>query len=70
MEQSLEKSQDAVIGAIMGVFIGDALGFGCHWYYDLSAMKADYGHWISDYVTSKPDRSDRFGGIAKYRYEL
>ena len=70
MEQSLEKTQDAVIGAIMGVFIGDALGLGCHWYYDLSDMKADYGPWISDYVTSNPERTDRFGSIAKYRYEL
>ena len=70
MEQSLENTRDAVIGTIMGAFIGDALGLGCHWYYDLDDMKADYGPWIADYVTSKPDRTDRFGNIAKYRYEL
>jgi ADP-ribosyl-[dinitrogen reductase] hydrolase len=70
MEHSMEKLQDAVLGTIMGVFIGDALGLGCHWYYDLSSLKADYGPWISNYVTSKPDRTDRFGSIAKYRYEL
>jgi ADP-ribosyl-[dinitrogen reductase] hydrolase len=69
MEQSLEKSHNAAVGAIMGLFIGDALGLGCHWYYDLRSMKADYGPWVSDYVTSKPDRTDAFGGIAKYRYE-
>jgi ADP-ribosylglycohydrolase len=54
----------------MGTFVGDALGLGCHWYYDLRALKDDYGPWVSDYVTSKPDRTDAFGNIAKYRYEL
>ena len=27
--------QDRAAGAIMGAFIGDALGLGPHWYYDL-----------------------------------
>jgi ADP-ribosylglycohydrolase len=53
----------------MGTLIGDALGLGCHWYYDLEAMRADYGDWISDYTDQKPDRTDRFGYIAKYRHE-
>ena len=69
MEQSIEKDHDAAVGAIMGAFIGDALGLGCHWYYDFSALTADYGPWISDYVAPKPDRTDAFGGIAKFRYE-
>jgi len=69
MEQSTEKTHDAAVGAIIGMFIGDALGLGCHWYYNFPAFKADYGPWISDYVTPKPDRTDAFGGIAKYRYD-
>lgn len=44
---------DRVSGAIMGALIDDALGLGCHWYYDLDAMRRDYGPWISDYTTPK-----------------
>lgn len=60
--------EDRAIGAIMGTLIGDALGLGCHWYYDLAAMRNDYGAWISYYVDQNPDRTDRFGYIAKYRH--
>ncbi|MBV6272278.1 ADP-ribosylglycohydrolase family protein [Alcaligenaceae bacterium CGII-47] len=40
----------------MGTFIGDALALGPHWYYDLDALRADYGPWITDYTTPKPER--------------
>lgn len=43
-------------GALMGAFIGDALALGPHWYYDLDALKRDYGDWISDYTAPKPGR--------------
>jgi ADP-ribosyl-[dinitrogen reductase] hydrolase len=69
MGVTAERTHDAAVGAIMGMFIGDALGLGCHWYYDLMSLEADYGPWITGYVTSKPDRTDAFAGIAKYRYE-
>ncbi len=61
--------KDRAVGAIMGTLVGDALGHGCHWYYDYEAMRADYGDWISDYTDQKPDRTDRFGFIAKHRHE-
>ncbi len=70
MKPNAENIHDRAVGAIMGTFIGDALGLGCHWYYDLRSLKEDYGPWVSDYVTSKPDRTDAFGNIAKFRYEL
>jgi ADP-ribosylglycohydrolase len=47
---------DRVSGAIMGALIGDALGLGCHWYYDLEELHKDYGPWIDGYTTPKPDR--------------
>jgi ADP-ribosylglycohydrolase len=40
----------------MGAFIGDALGVGPHWYYDLEEMRRDYGAWISTYTAPKPGR--------------
>ena len=47
---------DRVAGAIMGALIGDALGLGCHWYYDLAEMRKDYGLWINGYTTPKQGR--------------
>lgn len=48
--------RDRAAGAIMGAFIGDAMGLGPHWYYDLAEMRRDYGDWISDYTDPKPGR--------------
>src|SRR3569623_3271273 len=49
-------TRDRAAGAIMGAFIGDALGLGSHWYYDLSELRRDYGDWITTYTDPKPDR--------------
>ncbi|MDN5848189.1 MAG: ADP-ribosylglycohydrolase family protein [Nitrococcus sp.] len=43
-------------GALMGALIGEALAVGPHWYYDLDALRADYGSWISGYTEPKPGR--------------
>ena len=48
--------QDRAAGAIMGAFIGDALGLGPHWYYDLAELRRDYGEWINDYTDPKSGR--------------
>src|ERR1019366_4543830 len=48
--------QDRVAGALIGALIGEALGLGCHWYYDLDEMHRDHGDWISTYTTPKPNR--------------
>jgi ADP-ribosylglycohydrolase len=40
----------------MGAFIGDALGLGPHWYYDLDALRADFGPWISGYTNPRAGR--------------
>lgn len=47
---------DRATGALMGAFIGDALGLGPHWYYDLDEQRHDYGEWINDYTDPQPDR--------------
>jgi ADP-ribosylglycohydrolase len=46
--------RDRAVGAIIGGLIGDALGLGCHWYYDLDELRRHYGDWISDYTTPRP----------------
>ncbi len=63
------SKKDRIKGAIMGVFIGDALGVGTHWYYDLAALKKDFGPWISDYNDPKLNSSGEFAAVHKYRYE-
>ncbi|BCS88163.1 ADP-ribosylglycohydrolase family protein [Pseudodesulfovibrio sediminis] len=47
---------DRAAGAIMGAWIGDALGVGPHWYYDLNELRQDYGGWVNDYTDPKPGR--------------
>ena len=51
-----EEIQNRAAGAIMGAFIGDALALGPHWYYDLDALRRDYGDWIDDYTDPRPGR--------------
>jgi ADP-ribosylglycohydrolase len=53
---SKEVFRDRAAGAVMGAFIGDALGLGPHWYYDLNEMRRDYGEWIDGYTDPKPGR--------------
>ena len=48
--------RDRAAGALLGAFIGDALGLGPHWYYDLDQLRRDYGPWIDDYTDPKPGR--------------
>ncbi|MCW5602033.1 ADP-ribosylglycohydrolase family protein [Nitrosomonas sp.] len=53
---SASHIQDRAAGALMGAFIGDALGLGPHWYYQLDALHQDYGDWIDGYTDPKPGR--------------
>jgi hypothetical protein len=34
-------TDERIKGALMGAFIGDAMGVGVHWYYDLDEMRRD-----------------------------
>ncbi len=51
-----KRIQDRASGAVMGAFIGDAMGLGPHWYYDLAELRREYGDWISGYTDPKPGR--------------
>lgn len=48
--------RERAAGAVMGAFVGDALGLGPHWYYDLAELRRDYGDWISGYTDPRPER--------------
>jgi len=64
--------RDRIMGAIMGVFVGDALGVGTHWYYDLDNLKKDYGPWVSDYndpMLEVNSNNARHAKIHQFRYE-
>ncbi|MGB5158839.1 ADP-ribosylglycohydrolase family protein [Desulfobacterium sp. N47] len=52
----MDDNQNRAMGAIMGSLIGDALGVGPHWYYDLDQLKKDYGEWIDNYTKPKKNR--------------
>lgn len=48
--------RNRALGAVMGAFVGDALGVGPHWYYDLDQLVNDYGPWIDGYTQPKVGR--------------
>lgn len=69
-EKNNISQKDRIMGAIMGVLVGDALGVGTHWYYDLDNLKKDYGPWITGYHNPKLNSSGEHADVHKYRYEL
>ena len=47
---SLTTKQNRAAGALLGAFIGDAIGLGPHWYYDLDEQHRDYGQPASEAI--------------------
>jgi ADP-ribosylglycohydrolase len=60
--------KNRIEGAIIGTLIGDALGLGPHWYYNLDDLRAEYGNWIDTYMPPKP--SSPFPDVWKARQGL
>ncbi len=52
----LMNTQDKAKGAFIGALIGEALGVGPHWFYDLDELHKHYGTWIDDYTDPLPGR--------------
>lgn len=53
METDPEVLLDRAAGAILGVFIGDALGVGVHWQYDLDKLERERGY-VTGYLDPLP----------------
>ena len=51
------SSADRIRGALLGLFIGDALAMPVHWYYDTDALQRDYGK-INGYVKPRNPHPD------------
>ena len=51
------SSMDRVAGALLGMFIGDALAMPVHWYYNTTALANDYGT-VSDYQRPRNPHPD------------
>ncbi|MEM7115783.1 MAG: ADP-ribosylglycohydrolase family protein [Chloroflexota bacterium] len=62
------SQRDRIVGAIVGAFIGDALGVGCQWYYDLAQLRQDFGPWIDNYVDPKVDSLSKWGKVLAHRH--
>ena len=58
---SNSDQSDRAAGCIVGAFIGDALGLGSHWYYDLDELRRDFGPWIDGYTTPSESRKYHAG---------
>ncbi len=52
-------------GTIWGSFVGDALAVPAHWYYDVAALKRDYGV-VRDYLAPRNPHPDSHLGEAHY----
>ena len=68
-KESLSQRADRASGAILGVLIGDALGLGTHWYYDMEALHREHGEWVDHYVDPKPNGNHAFAKVSQFRYE-
>jgi ADP-ribosylglycohydrolase len=53
-------------GAILGLFLGDALAMPAHWYYDRAALRRDYGT-ITDLVAPRSQHPDSILWRSSYK---
>ncbi|WP_257283635.1 ADP-ribosylglycohydrolase family protein [Endozoicomonas sp. SESOKO1] len=66
--QNIDKLS-RVKGGVAGLLIGDALGVGTQWYYNLDQLAQDHGPWIDTYQDPAANGSHSFANISHFRYE-
>ena len=57
MKKNRPGPEERCAGALWGLYIGDALAMPVHWYYDRSALYADYGR-VADYEAPRNPHPD------------
>jgi len=55
--QSIFHASSRSLGALVGLYVGDALAMPAHWYYNREALRRDYGR-ITDYTAPKHPHPD------------
>ncbi len=63
------SQKNRIAGAILGTFIGDALGVGCQWYYEPGTLEKDFGPWIDNYVDPKVNSISKWGKVLAHRHK-
>ena len=48
------ERHDRLRGALWGMFVGDALAMPAHWYYDVAALRRDFGTLRDYQITARP----------------
>ncbi len=61
--------EERMEGALLGLFVGDALGLGYHWYYDLNLLEHDVGSWVTDYLDPVVKSEHGCRHISQYRLD-
>ena len=57
MTGSILSARERAVGALWGLFIGDALAMPVHWYYDRQALSRDYGE-VRDFMAPRHPHPD------------
>lgn len=60
------SDESRCLGALYGLFMGDALAMPVHWYYDTLALQRDYGR-VTDYLAPRNPHPDSILWRSSYR---
>lgn len=63
---SVFRATSRSLGALYGLYVGDALAMPVHWYYDREALRRDYGR-VTDYLAPKNPHPDSILWRSSYK---